>query len=182
MEGLSGVNDSALYFKRSWAPRFDGSSRCLYPATDDATGSEDTSTDYVTATTVEAAATAATEAAAATHVAAGFTALPMSSILATNRQKCSVAPTRPPWFRPLPFSTLERYFAAPGQTLPYAERPFSVACLLRPHTALHYDSSRTRVLRFSVWIHILVVNFLVSLLLVCALLLENFESLLFCPM
>lgn len=139
MEGLSGANESALYFKRSWAPRFNGSTGYVYPATD-ATASEDNPTD-ITDQNIAA------DAAATAHVAAGFAAMSSSSILVKKWQSCSAPPPRPSWFRPLPFSTLQRYFPPQGRKLPYVERPFSVACVLRPHTALHFDPSRTRILR-----------------------------------
>jgi len=104
LHGLRGPKECALYFKRSWATRVNG-------------------------TSVNAAPTAA--AAAARLRLASF---PPSAI------------ARPSWFRPLPFSTMRRYFGGP-KALPHSARPIAVACLLRPHSALHFDESRARVLR-----------------------------------
>ena len=51
-------------------------------------------------------------------------------------------------FLPITFSVLDRYVTA-RPLLRHAERPFTVANLLRPHSAGHYDESRARVLRWT---------------------------------
>jgi hypothetical protein len=122
VEGLSGSGDCARYFKRSWAPRRNG-----------------------TATLASLAGESADDASAAAAETDGTAA----AAAARSSRAFDLAYERPAWFRPLPFSTLQRYFASPSgiHALPHAQRPISVACLLRPHSALHFDPSRARVLR-----------------------------------
>ena len=59
------------------------------------------------------------------------------------------ATRHPPWFRPFSFSSLDRYYSRRGM-LAHAERPLALACVLRAHTFLHFDESRSRVLTWVV--------------------------------
>jgi len=51
----------------------------------------------------------------------------------------------PMWYRPFVFSALGSYYSTRGM-MPHRERPLALACLLRPHTSIHFDESRSRVL------------------------------------